>query len=594
MDRRNFVLYATGAVALVTSGTPASAQTMTEGEITGQPVAPLQPGQNTSDLLVEALIEWGATHVFGIVGDGINPVIEALRKRRDRIAYIGVRHEEAAAWMASGMGKHAGRLGVCIGTTGPGSVHLLNGLYDAALDGSPVVAITGTTFHDLEGMRFMQSVNTVKLMEDVALFNERINGAAHAVFIANRACRAALGERGVAHVTIPKDEQAIRLSADKPSMENHGGRTSSSWSPPAGAPPADQLRAAAAVLNAGQRVAILAGQGCRNARGELERVAQTLGAPIAKAFLGKSILPDTHLLTTGGIGHLGTAPSSWTMHACDTVLILGSTMPWIDYYPTPGQARGVQVDLKADRIGLRYPVEVGLTGDIKATLDGLQPLLTPKADQTFLAEAQARMRDWRALLAAIAGTQKGSRLRPQTALVALSDLAPDNAMYNMDCGANTHFAARMIQIREGQSFTGSGTLVSMGSALPLAIAGAFAHPDRMSIAVAGDGGFAMLMAELSTAVVHKLNVKVMVLNNDSLAEVKFEQREIGASEYGCALGHIDFAAFAASVGAKGFRVSELKDLRATVRNWLAASGPAVIDVAVDPDEEPRRPEHEAV
>ena len=594
MERRDFLASASGVAALAASSAAVFAQSTTEGRITLQPAPAPSADQNTSDILVESLIAWGATHVFGIVGDGINPVIEALRKRKDRIAYIGVRHEEAAAWMASGMAKHSGRLGVCIGTTGPGAVHLLNGLYDAALDGAPVVAITGTTFHDLEGMHFMQAVNTVKLMEDVAVFNERINGPAHALLIVNRACRTALGDRVVAHLTISKDDQPKKLTEDKPSLENHGGRTSTSWSAPSGVPPVDQLKAAAALLNAGKRVTILAGQGCKNASVELERVARTLAAPIAKAYLGKSVLPDDHPLTTGGIGHLGTEPSSWAMQSCDTVLILGSTMPWIDYYPKPGQARGVQIDLRPDRIGLRYPVEVGLTGDIRATLQALQPMLKLKTDQSFLNTAQARMAAWRRLLSNVAATQKGPLLRPQTALRALSDLAPSDAMYSMDCGANTHFAARMIEIRGTQSFTGSGTLVSMAAALPLSIAGAFAYPQRMSIAVAGDGGFAMLMAELSTAVVNHLNVKVMVLNNDSLAQVTFEQKEIGSQEYGCALGHIDFAAFAESVGAKGFRVTGIDDLHANMQAWLRATGPAVLDVSVDPAEEPKLPHRESV
>jgi thiamine pyrophosphate-dependent acetolactate synthase large subunit-like protein len=252
-------------------------------------------------------------------------------------------------------------------------------------------------------MRFYQSVNSVKLMQDVALFNEQVTGPAHALFIANRACRAALGGRGVAQLTVAKDPQNMKLSADKPSMENHGGRTSTSWSAPMGAPPADQIRAAGDILNSGRRVVIFAGQGCLFARAEIERLAETLGAPVPKSYLAKALLPDRHPLTAGGIGHLGAAPSSWTTHNCDTVLIL----------------------------------------------------------------------------------------------------APANAACRMDCGANTHFAARMIQIRDGQSRTGTGTLVSVASGLPLAIAGAFAHPDRPSIAVVGDGGFAMLMAELSTAVFHR-------------------------------------------------------------------------------------------
>ena len=347
----------------------------TTSRVASQPQLQPSMDQDTSDILVQTLIDWGVSHVFGIVGDGIGPLIEALRKRQAEIAYIGVRHEESAAFMAGGFARHSGRLGACVATTGPGAIHLLNGLYDSAFDGAPVIAITGTTFHDLQGMRFFQGVNTIKLMESVALFNEQVTGPAHAILIGNRACRAALGGRGVAHLTVAKDTQAMKLSADKRSMENHGGQTSSSWMPPKGTPPIDQLQAAADLINAGSRVAILAGQECLTARPEVELLAETLGAPVAKAYLAKALMPDDHPLTTGGIGKLGTLPSWWTMHHCDTVLILGSTMPWINYYPTPGQARGVQVDMVPDRIGLKYPVEVGLVGDIKATLDALHPLL---------------------------------------------------------------------------------------------------------------------------------------------------------------------------------------------------------------------------
>ncbi len=571
------------AGAGVVAGT-ATGFAQAEAAVPTAPVTELVSGEmTTADILIEAAIAFGATHAFGIVGDGINPLIEALRKRQDRIAFVGVRHEEAAAFMAAGMGKHGNRLGLCVATTGPGAVHLLNGLYDGAYDGAPILALTGTTFHDLHGMRFMQSVNTIKLMEDVALFNEEVTGPAHAVFIGNRACRAALGGRGVAHLTIAKDVQAMHLSADKPSTENHGGRTSSIWQRPRPTPPADQLLAAAALLNDGKKVAILAGQGCFGAEKNLVAVAEKLGAPIAKAYLAKALLADDHPLTTGGIGHLGTLPSSWAMHNCDSVLILGSTMPWIDYYPKPGQARGIQVDVKQDRIGLRYPVEIGLEGDVDATLAALLPLLQTKSDQSFLAETRTRMQDWAATLERVEASPAGGKIKPQTAVKALSDLAPANAMFSLDCGANTHFAARHTQIKAGQSWTGSGMLVSMASGLPLAISAALANPDRPSLAIVGDGGFAMLMAELSTAVFNKLNVTVLILNNDALGEVKFEQKEIGNPEYGCALGHMDFAAYARSVGAYGVSVAALADLRPAIQKALAQPGPAVIDVQIDAD-----------
>ena len=594
LHRRNlFVMAGAGSLAAATV-VAKSAVAGGPAQDGAQPSPKPASSDDTSDIVVEALISWGVTHVFGIVGDGINSVIEALRKRQDRVAFVSTRHEEAAAFMASAFAKHTGRLGVCLATTGPGAVHLLNGLYDAKYDNAPVLAITGSTFRDLQGMRFMQGVNTVKLMEDVALFNEQVNGPDHAILVVNRAVRAALGGRGVAHLTVAKDVQGMKLSADKPSAENHGGRTASAWAPPMGTPPADQLRAAAEVLNAGKRVAILAGSGCFPAKAELRNVAEVLGAPIAKSYLAKALLPDSHAMTTGGIGHLGTQPSSWAMQNCDTVLILGCMMPWIDYYPKPGQARGVQVDIKAEHIGLKYPVEVGLTGDVRATLAALMSLLQRKSDHDFLTEAQSRMDDWNRLLDRVAATQKRPRLRPQTAARALSDMAPANAVYSMDAGANTHFAARYISIGSGQRWSGTGTLVSMASGLPYAVAASFAFPDRPSIAVVGDGGFAMLMAELSTAVFYQRNVKIMVFNNDAYSEVKFEQRELGNPEYGTAIGHIDFALFAEAVGARGYRASSVDELKPAIGAWLSAPGVAVLDVQVDADEEATSPDKEAV
>ncbi len=308
-----------------------------------QPAPPPPQGDRTTgDVIVETLITWKVPVVFGMVGDGINSIIEALRKRQDRIRYVGVRHEEAAAFMASGYAKHTGRLGVCLATTGPGAIHLMNGLYDAKGDSAPVLAITGLIFHDLIGTRFMQDVDTVTLMQGVALYNTAVTSPLHALAVTDLACRAALGGRGVAHITVPKDVQMMRLSQDHPSREQHGLRTSSSWLPPIETPSAEQLRLAADLLNSGRKVAILAGQGALGARQELEQASDKLGAPVAKALLGRAVLPDDSPYTTGGIGHLGTTPSAQAMHECDTLLILGSTMPWVDFYPKPGQARAVQ------------------------------------------------------------------------------------------------------------------------------------------------------------------------------------------------------------------------------------------------------------
>jgi pyruvate dehydrogenase (quinone) len=544
---------------------------------------------NTADILVETLISWEVDFVFGIVGDGINPIIEALRKRQDRIRFIAVRHEEAAAFMACGYAKHTRRLGVCLATTGPGAIHLMNGLFDAKMDSTPVLAITGTTFHDLIGTHFMQGVDTVSLMQSVALYNVRVTGPLHARIVGNLACRAALAGHGVAHLTVAKDIQAMALSQDKPSMENHGLRTDGRWIPSQDAPSIARLQAAADVLNRGNKVAILVGQGALEARVEVTLVAERLAAPVAKALLGKAVLADDSPYTTGGIGHLGTLPSKQIMRECDTLLILGSTMPWVDYYPMPGQARTIQIDLNGAHIGLRCPVEVGLVGDVKATLSALLPLLNAKKSRSFLTEAQRRMGEWNALLDRVAATER-TPLRPQMVMRALSDQLASDAVISLDCGANTHFAARIIRLREGQQLTGTGMLATMAPGVSYAIAAQLAYPKRQSVAVVGDGGFSQLMAELATAVKYDLPVKVIVLKNNSLAEVLFEQSELGNLPFGCDLSPIDFAGFAKNCGADGFRCSTPQEVRSAIRETLQSPRAALLEALVDPNEKPALPE----
>lgn len=543
---------------------------------------------NTADLIVETLIDWEVPFVFGLVGDGINPLTEALRRRQDQIRFITVRHEEAAAFMACGYAKHTGRLGVCLATTGPGAIHLLNGLYDAKMDSTPVLAITGTTFHDLIGTHFMQGVDTISLMKDVALYNVQITGPIHARIVGNLACRAAMGGRGVAHLTIAKDTQAMELKKDHPSLENHGLRTKPFRHSPPGAPPAAELEQAAALLNAGKRVAILVGQGALGAREELEAVAECLAAPVAKALLGKGVLPDDSPYTTGGIGHLGTLPSEEAMHACDTLLILGSTMPWVDSYPKPGHAKAIQVDLQAAHLGLRYPIDLGLVGDVKTTLQALLTLLKRKDERGFLESSQRRMREWRQLLDEVVASER-TPLRPQRVIRELSNALADDAVVSLDCGANTHFAARILDLKADQKLTGTGMLATMAPGLPYTIAAQLAYPDRQCVAIIGDGGFSQLMAELSTAVKYGLPIKVLILKNDSLSEVRFEQEDLGNPSFGCDLSPIDFAGFAESCGAQGFRCRTSAELATAVRSFLRSPGPAILEALVDADERPAKP-----
>jgi pyruvate dehydrogenase (quinone) len=558
-----------------------------DSEHTESRTEPFVPESNTADILVETLIRWDVQCVFGIVGDGINSIIEALRKRRDTIRFIAVRHEEAAAFMASGHAKHTGKLGVCVATTGPGAVHLLNGLYDAKMDSVPVLAITGSTFHDLAGTHFMQAVDTQALMRDVAIYNIAVTGPIHAGIVGNLACRSALGRRGVAHLTVAKDTQAMKLGVDKPSLENHGLQTLRGWESSHSVPADARLREAAAIINQGKKVAILVGQGALGARAEVTQLAAKINAPVAKALLGKGVLADDSPYTTGGIGHLGTVPSEYIMHSCDTLIILGSTMPWVDSYPKPGQARAVQIDLKPEHLGIRYPVEVGLVSDVKSTVAALLPMLDAKND-AFLRDAQSRVREWHALLDRVCATAR-SPLRPQMVMRALSEQLADDAVISLDCGANTHFAARIIQLRENQKLTGTGMLATMAPGLPFAIAAQLAFPGRQSVAVVGDGGFTQLMGELVTAVKYRLPFKIIILKNNSLAEVLFEQQELGNPNYGCDLAPIDFVAFAKACGADGFRCSSPGEVKAAIQATLRSAKAAVLEVSVDPNEKPSLP-----
>jgi pyruvate dehydrogenase (quinone) len=322
----------------------------------------------TADILIDTLVAWDVEVIFGLPGDGINGVMEALRTRQDRIRFIQVRHEESAAFMATAYAKWTGKLGVCLATSGPGGTHLLTGLYDAKLDQAPVLAITGMQYHDLIETFNQQDVDLTRVFNDVAVFNAQVSDAAHMENMASLACRSALSKPGVAHLSIANDIQEQMLDKAKRSKRNQPQHVPNRWFEGRRVPDDAELDKAAEILNAASRVAILAGRGALGARAELIETAELLGAPVAKALLGKAVLPDDHPLTTGGIGILGTMPSQEAMESCDALLIVGSTFPYIEYYPKPGQAHGVQIDRDGQRIGLRYPVEAGLVGDAAETL----------------------------------------------------------------------------------------------------------------------------------------------------------------------------------------------------------------------------------
>ncbi len=538
-----------------------------------------------ADVLIETIQDWGVEVVFGLPGDGINGIMEALRKRRDQVRFIQVRHEEAAALMACGYAKFTGRLGVCLATSGPGGIHLLNGLYDAALDGQPVLAITGMAFHDLIGTFTQQDVALDRLYTDVAKFNQRIMGPAHVENITNLACRTALAYRGVAHITFPVDLQEMDAGAYR-SKRNVKHHTSDVYARSARLPAETELASAAEVLNAGKKVAILAGRGALRATDELEQAADRLAAPIVKALLGKAAVPDDSPFTTGSIGLLGTKPSQDALEECDTLLMAGTSFPYIEFLPKPGQARGVQIELDPMRIGLRYPVEVGLVGDCARTLQALLPLLTRKTERGFLESAQERMKGWLELMEERA-TRTDSPMKPQVLAHELGRRLRTDAIVACDSGTIATWWARHIPAQRGQMHSLSGNLATMAAGLPYAIAAQVAYPDRQVVAFVGDGGFSMLMAEIATCVKYQLPVKVVIVKNNTLGQIKWEQIVfLGNPEYGCELQPMDFALFARACGATGFTIDNPADCGRMLEEALATPGPVVVQGVVDPFEPP--------
>jgi pyruvate dehydrogenase (quinone) len=539
-----------------------------------------------SDVLVECLIDWGVEVVFGLPGDGINGIMEALRTHQDKIRFLQVRHEETAAFMACGYAKYTGRLGVCLATSGPGAIHLLNGLYDARLDGQPVLAITGMQYHDLIGTFTQQDVETDKLFMDVCVYNERVMGPTHVQNVMDLACRTALAYRGVAHITIPVDFQEEKVHSWDRSKRNVANFTNAVRTQSYKVPADGELQHAAEILNQGKKVAILAGRGALGAGELLEQVAELLAAPIAKPLLGKSVIPDDSPYTTGPVGLLGTAPSQEMMEDCDTLLMVGTSFPYLEFLPKPGQAKGVQIDIDPKRIALRYPVDVGLVGDSKTVLQHLLPLLKRKEDRGFLKTAQAGMKDWWERMEKQA-TRMDKPMKPQVPAWELGKRLRDDAIVSCDSGTIATWWARHIPARKGQMHSLSGTLATMAPGLPYTLAAQVAYPNRQCVAFVGDGGFSMLMADFVTAVKYKLPIKVVIIKNDTLGQIKWEQMVfLGNPEYGVQLHPIDFAEFAHACGGVGFTVDDPKECGDTIEQFLNAPGPAILQAVVDPLEPP--------
>ena len=542
--------------------------------------------KNVADLLVERLIDWNVEIIFGFPGDGVNGIFEALRTRQEKIKFIQVRHEEAAAFAACGYAKYTGRLGVCLATSGPGGIHLLNGLYDAKCDGQPVLAITGHTFHDLIGTHYQQDVDLDKLFMDVAAYNQRVMGPAHVVNVVDEAIKTALARRTVAHITIPKDIQDWTSSHETRSGANIAKHSSDAYAPSYPVPSAASLRAAAELINKGSKVAILAGRGCLDAQTEVVSLARTVGGPIIKALLGKGVVPDRSPYTTGGIGLLGTAPSQDALKECDTLIIAGSGFPYMEFYPKPGSAKTIQIDIDPTRIGLRHPADIGLIGDCRTVLTALLPLLETKTDQSFLEKAQKRMDSWNKLMEE-RGTRQDMPMKPQVVTYEVNKLLNSDAIVSSDSGTIATWSARYIEMRDNMQFSLSGSLATMANGLPYSIGAAAAFPDRQVVCIVGDGGFTMLMGEVATLVKYNMNVKVVIIKNNTLGQIKWEQIVFeGNPEFGVDLQPIDFAGYALNCGAAGFTIERPEDAASVLGEAFKHPGPAVIQALVDANEPP--------
>lgn len=555
--------------------------------------------RNVSDFVWERLAESGVDRVYGYPGDGIIGMLGALNRISQDgnfMQFTQARHEEMAAFMACGHAKFTGKLGVCIATSGPGAIHLLNGLYDAKMDHQPVLAIVGQSATTALGGDYQQEVDLPTLFKDVA--HEYVHSAMNPEQIrhlVDRAIRIALSERTVTCLIIPKDVQ--ELDYEKPAHAHDTVHTSVGYVAPRVVAPEAELARAAAILNEGKKVAILVGAGALGATAEVMEFANTLGAGVAKALLGRTVVADDLPFVTGAIGLLGTKPSYDMMNDCDTLLMIGSSFPYSEFLPKEGQARGIQIDIDSRLIGIRYPMEVNLVGDARMTLRALAPRLLQKEHGSWRASIETGVREWWKLMEERSQIP-AKPINPQRLFWELSPRLPDTAMIVADSGSSANWFARDLKMRPGMIATVSGGLATMGCGVPYAIAAKFAHSDRVAIACVGDGAMQMNgMAELLTIKRYWKEWKdprlvVLVLNNGDLNQVTWEMRAMaGDTRYEASqdLPDMNFAAFADLIGLKGIRVERPEQIGPAWEQALTADRPVVIDAVVDPNVPPLPP-----
>jgi pyruvate dehydrogenase (quinone) len=553
--------------------------------------------EQVGDYVLRRLREWGVEQVFAYLGDGINGIVAAWGRADDKPMFVQSRHEEMSAFQAVGYAKFSGRVGVCMATSGPGAIHLLNGLYDAKLDHVPVVAIVGQTERSAMGGAYQQEVDLQSLFKDVASdYLVEVNVAEQLPIALDRAFRTALARRAPTAVIIPSDVQTLDYTPPA-----HAFKQVPSSGPGAPAPtlmPAEaDVARAAEILNAGEKVAILVGQGARNAAAQVREVAEVLGAGVAKALLGKDVLSDELPYVTGAIGLLGTRPSYDMMRGCDTLLIVGSNFPYSQFLPEFGKARAVQIDLDGSLIGMRYPTEVNIVGDAEQTLKALLPRLEAKTDRSWRDTIEKNVAGWWETMQQQAMLE-AKPVNPMRIVWELSQRLPNNAIVTADSGSAANWYARLLRIRDDVRGSLSGTLATMGPAVPYAIGAKFAHPDRPAIAITGDGAMQMNgMAELLTIAHYARGWSdprciVCVLHNNDLNQVTWELRAMGGApkfEQSQTLPEVSYAQFAQGIGLDGITVQDPAELGPAWDRALASDRPAVLDVYCDPEVPPIPP-----
>jgi pyruvate dehydrogenase (quinone) len=552
---------------------------------------------NVGEFLVGRLSDWGVKRIYGYPGDGINGIMGALDRASDRIEFVQVRHEEMSAFMACGHAKFTGEVGVCLATSGPGAIHLLNGLYDAKLDHQPVVAIVGQQARAALGGHYQQEVDLLTLFKDVAHeYVHMVSDPEQVRHLVDRALRIAQAERTVTCIIVPNDVQTMD-AVEQPEHAHGTIHSGIGYARGRVVPHEDDLRRAAEVLNAGERVAMLVGQGALGATEEVIEVAELLGAGVAKALLGKAAVPDDLPFVTGSIGLLGTKPSYDLMTGCDTLLMVGSSFPYSEFLPEEGKARGVQIDIDARMIGIRYPMEAQLVGDSAETLRALIPQLERKPDRSWREEIEENVADWWRLMEERALIE-ADPINPQRVFWELSPRLPDNCILTSDSGSAANWFARDLKLRRGMMASLSGTLATMGPGVPYAIAAKFAYPDRVAIALVGDGAMQMNgINELITIGKYwqrwsDPRLVVLVLNNRDLNQVTWEQRALeGDPKFKASQDIPDFpyARYAELVGLKGVRVDSPDEIADAWDEVLAADRPAVLEAITDPEVPPLPP-----